>query len=336
MISQNFDLVPQPGDVHILPVDALLPARSPRLDGQRIDHVRVLAQAQTPLPPILVHRESMRIIDGTHRVAAAKLRGDKTIRSRFFDGDEREAFAMAVRSNITHGLPLTHADRVAATTEILRSYPNWSDRAIAATAGLSAATVAEIRRTTTSHDEPAETRRTGLDGRLRPVDPGARRELVRQMIRRSPFASLRQLAKEAGVSPNTVRRIRNQVQSQPPPGPMEPSALPGCGTSAEIPQPAVDTALRWLSQDPSVRLTESGRAAARWFFSRAVRPGEWENVVDALPPHTAYVLVKVARQCASAWAELAGHLAARASQIERSYGRGSTVQDAERPQSVLR
>lgn len=323
MTSQNVDLGTQPGDVHILPVDALLPARSPRLDGHSPDHVRVLAQAQAPLPPILVHRESMRVIDGTHRVAAAKLRGDKTIHAQFFDGDERETFAMAVRSNITHGLPLTHADRVAAATEIVRSYPNWSDRAVASTAGLSAATVAEIRRTTVTEDVPAEAKRTGLDGRLRPVDPSAGRERVRQMIRRSPSASLRQLAKEAGVSPNTVRRVRKQLQAEPAPEPMAAPALTDLGTATELPKPTVDTALRWLSQDPSVRLTESGRAAARWFFSRVVRPGEWQHVVDALPPHTAYILAKVARECASAWEELASNLAARARQSEQSSKAGS-------------
>lgn len=299
MVSNDVELVTQPEDVHLLSIDTLLPARSPRLDGHSPDHVQVLAQAQTPLPPILVHRDTMRIVDGTHRVAAARFHGDKTIRARFFDGDEREAFAMAVRSNITHGLPLTHADRVAAATEIVQSYPNWSDRAVAATAGLSAATVAGIRRTM-SPDDRAEAKRTGLDGRVRPVDPSAGRERVRQMIRKSPNASLRQLAREAGVSPNTVRRVRRQIeQSETPP---EHRASP------DLPKPTVDTALRWLSQDPSVRHTESGRVAVRWFFSRVVRPGEAERVISGLPPHTALILAKVARECASAWDEVASNL----------------------------
>lgn len=322
MAPEKVDLVTQAGDVHDLPVDALLSTRSPRLDGGCPDHVRVLAQAQAPLPPILVHRESMQIIDGAHRVAAAKLRGDKTIRARFFDGDDREAFAMAVRSNIAHGLPLTHADRVAAATEISRSYPNWSDRAVASVAGLSAATVAEIRRRTTGQDEPAEAKRTGLDGRLRPVDPSAGRERVRQVIRKSPSASLRQLAKEAGVSPNTVRRVRKQLEAEPP-EPVEPPALSDLDTPAEVLKPTVDTALRWLSQDPSVRQTETARSAARWFFSKVVRPGEGETVVDALPPHTAHILAKVARQCASSWEELALALTDRAREGERSSKAGS-------------
>lgn len=303
-------------EIHLVSIDALLPAHSPRLGGHSPDHVRVLAQAQSPLPPILVHRQTMRIIDGTHRTAAARLRGDTTVRARFFDGDEHEAFALAVRSNITHGLPLTHADRVAAATTLITTHPAWSDRAVAATAGLSAATIAEIRRTT-GQDEPPSAKRTGLDGRLRPVDPGAGRERVRQLIRKSPLASLRQLAKEAGVSPNTVRRVRKQLQAEAP----EP--LPDRPATTDVPSPTVDTALRWLSQDPSVRLTESGRTAARWFFSRVIRPGEWEHVIDSLPPHTAYILAKVARQCASAWEELASHLTERAREAERSSKAGS-------------
>ncbi|MET1074475.1 MAG: ParB N-terminal domain-containing protein [Umezawaea sp.] len=321
MSSQNVDLVTQSGEVHDLPLDSLLASRSPRLEGHSPDHVRVLAQAQTPLPPILVHRSSMQIIDGTHRVAAARLRGDSTISARFFDGDDREAFAMAVRANIAHGMPLTHADRVAAATEIARSYPNWSDRAVASVAGLSATTVADIRRRTAGRDEDPEAKRTGLDGRLRPVDPGAGRERVRQMIRKSPSASLRQLAKEAGVSPNTVRRVRKQLQEEPAPQVVEPPALPDAAKDA--PTPTADTALRWLSQDPAVRQTESGRSAARWFFSKVVRPGEGENVIDALPPHTAHILAKVARQCASAWDELALALTARAREGERTSKAGS-------------
>lgn len=296
-------------EVHLLAIDALLPARSPRLDGDDPGHVRVLAEVRTPLPPVLVHRPTMRIIDGTHRVAAARLRGDRTIRARFFDGDEREAFTLAVRSNIAHGLPLTHADRVAAATEIVASHPNWSDRAVAATAGLSATTVARIRRSSGAGE--TATTRTGLDGRVRPVAPGGGRERVRQLVQRSPDASLRQLAREAGVSPNTVRRVRLQLRAEQQPAAQRAVEQPAPEPAPELP-PTVDTALRWLSQDPSVRLSESGRVAVRWFLSRVVRPGEGERVVNGLPPHTAFILAKVARECASAWDEVASNLAARA------------------------
>ncbi len=67
MASQNGDPVTQQGEVHDLPLDSLRTSRSPRLEGHSPDHVRVLAQAQEPLPPILVHRQSMRIIDQAPR-----------------------------------------------------------------------------------------------------------------------------------------------------------------------------------------------------------------------------------------------------------------------------
>ncbi|MER7186882.1 ParB N-terminal domain-containing protein, partial [Streptomyces hyaluromycini] len=175
---------------------------------------------QSPLPPILVHRDTLRIIDGNHRVEAAKLRGDTTILARLVGGSERDAFALAVRSNIEHGLPLSRADRLAAAAEILRSHPEWSDRAVAATAGLSPTTVAGVRRTLCP-EAVAEEMRTGVDGRLRPVDPGAGRERVRQAILRSPQSSLRQLARETGVSPNTVRSVRSRMLRSQGPAPAE-------------------------------------------------------------------------------------------------------------------
>jgi hypothetical protein len=56
----------------------------------------------------------MRVLDGMHRVRAAILRGDAVIAAVFFDGDADAGFVEAVRANISHGLPLTVADRKAA------------------------------------------------------------------------------------------------------------------------------------------------------------------------------------------------------------------------------
>ncbi|RQX33168.1 hypothetical protein DLJ57_19775, partial [Micromonospora chalcea] len=128
-----------------VPVSALLPGDSPRLAGENVEHIRLLA-AMHDLPPILVQRGTMRVIDGMHRLRAAKLRGDETVRVTFFDGDDAAAFLLSVDANIKHGLPLSRADREAAATRILRLYPQWSDRAVAAAAGLSPTTVSGIRR----------------------------------------------------------------------------------------------------------------------------------------------------------------------------------------------
>lgn len=95
----------------------------------------MLAAVEAKLPPIIVHRATMRVIDGMHRLAAAKLRNDETIEVRFFEGTEQEAFVLAVKANISHGRPLSLTDRTSAAERIIVSHPAWSDRAIAVAAG---------------------------------------------------------------------------------------------------------------------------------------------------------------------------------------------------------
>src|SRR5262245_43617336 len=72
----------------MVPLRQLLPADSPRLVGEDAKHIRVLAESEAVLPPILVHRATMRVVDGMHRVGAARLRGREAIEVRFFDGSE--------------------------------------------------------------------------------------------------------------------------------------------------------------------------------------------------------------------------------------------------------
>ncbi|MEV0414683.1 ParB/RepB/Spo0J family partition protein [Streptomyces sp. NPDC050448] len=151
-----------------VPVDSLLDSDSPRIDGEDGARIQMLARLESPLPPILVHRETMRVIDGMHRLRAVRLRGDDTIDVEFFEGGEVEAFTLAVWLNITHGLPLSKADRTAAAKRILRARPYWSDRRIAANAGLAAGTVASIRRRSTGQNEQLNAR-VGRDGRVRPL-----------------------------------------------------------------------------------------------------------------------------------------------------------------------
>ena len=77
-----------PGDRVHLPIEELLPADSPRLEGEDLEHIRSLAELTDELPPILVHRQTMRVIDGMHRMKAAMLRGERTIEATFYDGNE--------------------------------------------------------------------------------------------------------------------------------------------------------------------------------------------------------------------------------------------------------
>jgi hypothetical protein len=127
---------------HRVLIGELTGSFSPRLDGE---NASILAQLAEPLPPIVVHRATMRIVDGLHRVRAAGLRGEEFIDAVFCDGSEDDAFVLAVDLNRAHGLPLSTADREAAATRIVRSHPDWSDQRVATVTGLAAPTVTSIR-----------------------------------------------------------------------------------------------------------------------------------------------------------------------------------------------
>lgn len=116
--------------VENVPVASIRNSYTPRKNKANEHHIQILAQSPLPLPPIVIHRTSMRVIDGVHRLRATELRGDSTIPARLFEGNDAEAFALAVHLNVTHGLPLTLLERKAAARRVLESYPHWSDRSI--------------------------------------------------------------------------------------------------------------------------------------------------------------------------------------------------------------
>ncbi|MBT2447960.1 ParB N-terminal domain-containing protein [Streptomyces sp. ISL-43] len=195
--------------VESVATDRITAGFSPRTGGEDGEYAKTLAEAEGELPPILVHRPTMRVIDGAHRLRAAALRGETHIRVRYFDGERSEAELLAVAANVTHGRPLTAADRTAAAGRVFASHPRWSDRAVAAVTGLSARKISQLRKGTAA----AETgHRVGRDGRARPVDPSRARELAGELLRSNPGASLRRIAAEAGLSPATVADVRDRIR----------------------------------------------------------------------------------------------------------------------------
>ncbi|MFH8344280.1 ParB N-terminal domain-containing protein [Streptomyces sp. NPDC018045] len=192
-------------------ISAILPGESPRFVQQDEAHIRRLAETDSELPPILVHRRTMRVIDGTHRLRAALLQQRKHIDVEFFDGTEAEAYVVGIQANTAHGLPLSLAERKAAAERVIQLQPEQSDRAIARITGLSAKTVGALRRRS-SEENPQLSARLGRDGRIRPLsfEEGRRRALA--VIKERPGASVREIAREAGVSVGTAHSLRVQVE----------------------------------------------------------------------------------------------------------------------------
>jgi ParB-like chromosome segregation protein Spo0J len=301
-----------------IPVRMLVPSDSPRLDGISFEHADILAELDGgSVPPILVHRSSMRVIDGMHRLRAAMLRGDDEIDVQFFDGHDHDAFVEGVRANITHGLPLTLADRTAAAARIIRTHPQWSDRVIGVATGLSAKTVSTLR--AQSSEQGRSDRRIGRDGRVRPVDAAQGRRLASAFIAENPDASLREIARAAGVAPSTALHVRNQIRKHRDPD-VEPQSRRARRTERNLrrhldpepPKPIDDfdreSAIQILCKDPALRLSEVGRALLRQLNINPLGLIRGTGAMGYVPPHCAAVIAKLARDNAQAWSELAHHL----------------------------
>jgi hypothetical protein len=309
----------------VLSINTLLLDDSPRQDGEDGEHVRVLAESEEQLPPIVVHGQSMRVIDGIHRIRAAVMRGEEEIAAKIYRGTDDDAFLLAVRLNIAHGLPLTLADRTAAAGRIIRSHPQWSNRMIATVTGLSAGTVGKVRWRSTAHNAQSTTR-VGKDGRVRPIDSAAGRLKAAELLAEKPTASIRAIAKEAEVAPSTVQGVRQRlragqdpalkrqrVQGSPatprPPAVCPPRETPGGPGSAA----SVDVApiLVHLRRDPSLRFSDSGRSLLQWLDRYRVGMAGFIKIVEMVPDHCVGSVAKLARGYARIWTEVAEQLEER-------------------------
>ncbi|MEZ0365364.1 ParB N-terminal domain-containing protein [Mycobacterium sp. pUA109] len=302
---------------------------TPRKNKTNEHHVKILAQSPLPLPPIVIHRTSMRVIDGVHRLRATELRGDSAIPARFFEGTNAEAFALAVHLNVSHGLPLTLAERKAAARRILRSYPHWSDRSIAQIAGVSNKTVGKLRECATEEISQLG-HRLGRDGKIRPASPVNGRRRAAEFLSMNPRASLREIARQAGVSVTTARDVRRRIDKGENPLPDNPAknsrhrAAQGANATDATEDPSVGgprgvpragatvsagvhghDLLQRLRKDPALRGSERGRALLRLLSTVVVTISTFNELAEAVPIHCSGTIAEIARKYARAWQEIA-------------------------------
>lgn len=306
-----------------VPVEALLAGLSTRVNGTSEDHARLLADSTAVLPPIIVQRSTMRVIDGMHRLRAAVLRGHSHIAVRFYDGPDRDVVVLAVQANVAHGLPLSLADRTAAAEQIMGTHPEWSDRLIAATTGLAPRTVTTIRLRISGAE--FGTVRLGRDGRVRPLDSASRRRVAESLIAAKPHASLREIAREAGVAPSTVKLVRErmragldavtdhqrrQLERRAQPTPSDTQPADNVTLRAERRTLAVDrpSALQSLRKDPSLRFNDAGRNLLLWLDAVPIDPDKVRRVVGNVPEHWLDTVIALARENSRAWLDLVRQL----------------------------
>jgi ParB-like chromosome segregation protein Spo0J len=301
-------------------IACLVRTGSPRSGGVDEAHVRRLSEAEGPLPPILVHETTMQVIDGFHRVTAAIRKGLSEVDAYLYHGPIESAFVIAVEANVTHGLPLSLADRRAAAVKILQAYPQWSDRAIATSTGLSAKTVGAIRCATADNQQLHE--RLGKDGRIRPLNAAAGRQLASELLSRRPNAPLREIAEAAGISTGTVRDVRARLWRGDDPVPARRRRNGSCAGNRgkpnhspvrEAPAPAdVQPLMAWLARDPALRMSRDGRELIRWLHVHAVETIDVDQIATSIPGHCFENLIELANRCSANWARIAHDLAVTA------------------------
>jgi ParB-like chromosome segregation protein Spo0J len=277
-----------------------------RANGLDPDHVARLAETADRWPAILVRRSDRTVVDGQHRVAAARTLGMDRVRAVFFDGSNDDAYFEFVRRNVGHGLPLSLDERRAAVHRIIRTHPDRSDRGIAALCGVSPKTVARVR-----HDlgargalAPVKTR-VGRDGRSRPIDPEGVRERILEELERDPDASLRCIAKKVGASPETVRTVRGRL---------------GLGTAVPETErrPAFDpdaTVLALLTRkqrreatwrtDAALATGAGGEEFVSWFEATSVDDVDAWSYAPGVPLSRTYEVADEARRRAAFWSSFA-------------------------------
>jgi ParB-like chromosome segregation protein Spo0J len=310
----------------------LVVKRSIREGGVNQEHVQRLMRLGGRWPPILVHESTGVVIDGVHRVTAARMLGLLRVDASLFSGGPDAALIECVRRNVQHGLPLTLRERKWAAGRVLGAHPNWSDRRVAGICALSPKTVGRLRVVPGACESDAALPgdaevRVGRDNRLRPVNSVSARERVAKALHEHPDASLRSVAAVAGVSPETVRSVRlslAQVDAQ------------GCvvsGHSAEIlerPYPSAPPILDVVKGDISVLdvvareetsvrglTTVFDNASAlteftAWFDQTGVHAQECSRWAARVPAAYSAEVAAEARRRAEAWLQFARLLNSRA------------------------
>jgi ParB-like chromosome segregation protein Spo0J len=291
---------------------------SPRFGEQDLDHARALAFRLDDCPPILVERSTSTVIDGVHRVVAARMLNRRTVRVRYFEGTREEAFVEAIKANVTHGKPLTLAEREAAALKLLGVHSDWSNRLVGDICGLSDKTVGRLRKTTA--ERPQLSVRMGRDGRHRPIDSDTLRKQIATALKAKPDARPEEVAQRLSTSPSTVRDVRRRIQTGQSPMRSTRAVDPEQPGRPTFPRKedrrSVSASVDWQA-DRAILSLANGNELAEWLQQTRIRPDQWEGLVAEIPIGRIPQLIEEAEARSLEWTRFAAALEARARDLNR-------------------
>ena len=183
---------------------------SPRQTKIDEAHVSALMEVAGRLPPPLVDKRTMAVIDGAHRLEAFRRLGRTEVQVLLFEGHDLEAVVTAIEANVKHGKPLSRSERQTAARLVLCRFPEWSDRRVGEVCGLSHTTIAAIRSLVV---EAGQKVRVGRDGRTRHVDRSHRHIPTARVINDNSDLGVPRPARATDTSPSATNRV---VATTPP------------------------------------------------------------------------------------------------------------------------
>ncbi len=177
-----------------------------------------------------------------------------------------------------------------------------------------------VRDQLADNNERDSSSRVGRDGRVRPLNSASGRELAAALLLENPDASLREIARAAGLAPSTVMDVRDRLRYGQDPVPSsqrrakknaaraQKAVAPNAARAVSTKDPVADaTALQRLRKDPSLRFSEMGRVLLNWLSSQPEREN-WQALLGSIPPHCVESVLQVAQANARAWEEFTEQL----------------------------
>lgn len=178
------------------------------------EHVERLTEVLDRCPPILVSEDGA-IIDGEHRVAAARQLGVSEVPAIVVpvSAVAGAELLLAIEANASHGLPLSREERRVAVAAVLAVRPEMSDREIARVCGVGRGLVSTIRAATSCSGglNGHLHGRIGGDGKRYGTLPPRWREHLDALVRCNPEMTVRALAERTGASVGAVQAHRRDL-----------------------------------------------------------------------------------------------------------------------------
>ncbi len=129
--------------IHELVFDVNLNPRQRGVDQEVVEYYATIFK-EVIWPPVMADRATRKLLDGWHRVEAAKRAGVYTIAVQWVDAKEEDLFPLAVKFNLAHGVHLSKEERLKAIIRMMRE--GWTHERVAEFLGCSMGLVASAEK----------------------------------------------------------------------------------------------------------------------------------------------------------------------------------------------